>query len=92
MSTIAEVKIWGSTIGAVVLEDNQKTASFQYDPDFAQSGIEVAPLMMPLSDIVYSFGALAQESFHGLPGLLADSLPDRFGNALIDAWLAKQGL
>jgi len=91
MSTIAEVKIWGSTIGAVVLEDNQKTASFQYDPDFAQSGIEVAPLMMPLSDIVYSFGDLAQESFHGLPGLLADSLPDRFGNALIDAWLARQG-
>ena len=91
MSTIAEVKIWGSTIGAVVLEDNQMTASFQYDPDFAQSGIEVAPLMMPLSDIVYSFGALAQESFHGLPGLLADSLPDRFGNALIDAWLARQG-
>jgi serine/threonine-protein kinase HipA len=91
MSTIAEVKIWGSTIGAVVLEDNQRIASFQYDPDFAQSGIEVAPLMMPLSDIVYSFGALAQESFHGLPGLLADSLPDRFGNALIDAWLARQG-
>ena len=91
MSTIAEVKIWGSTIGAVVLEDNQMIASFQYDPDFAQSGIEVAPLMMPLSDKVYSFGDLAQESFHGLPGLLADSLPDRFGNALIDAWLARQG-
>ena len=91
MSTIAEVKIWGSTIGAVVLEDDQRTASFQYDSDFAQSGIEVAPLMMPLSDRVYSFPALAQESFHGLPGLLADSLPDRFGNALIDAWLARQG-
>ncbi|OHB45720.1 MAG: toxin HipA, partial [Planctomycetes bacterium GWC2_45_44] len=91
MSTIAEVKIWGSTIGAVVLEDGQRIASFQYDSDFARSGIEVSPLMMPLSDRVYSFPALAQESFHGLPGLLADSLPDRFGNALIDAWLAKQG-
>jgi serine/threonine-protein kinase HipA len=91
MSTIAQVKIWGSTIGAVVLEDGQRTASFQYDPAFAQSGIEVAPLMMPLSNRVYSFPALAQESFHGLPGLLADSLPDRFGNALIDAWLAGQG-
>lgn len=91
MSTIAEVKIWGSTIGAVVLEDGQRTASFQYDSDFAQSGIETAPLMMPLSNRVYSFPALAQESFHGLPGLLADSLPDRFGNALIDAWLARQG-
>lgn len=91
MSTIAEVRIWGSTIGAVVLEDGQQTASFQYDSDFAQSGIEVSPLMMPLSNRVYSFPALAQESFHGLPGLLADSLPDRFGNALIDAWLARQG-
>ena len=91
MSTIAELKIWGSTIGAVALEDGQQTASFQYDPDFAQSGIEVAPLMMPLSERVYSFPALAQESFDGLPGLLADSLPDKFGNALIDAWLASQG-
>lgn len=91
MSTIAEVKIWGSTIGAVVLEDNQPAASFEYDPAFARSGIEVAPLMMPLSSRVYSFPTLAKESFHGLPGLLADSLPDRFGNALIDAWLARQG-
>ncbi|MEA1950862.1 MAG: HipA domain-containing protein [Planctomycetota bacterium] len=91
MSTIAEVKLWGSTIGAVVLEDDQPAASFQYDSAFAQSGIEVAPLTIPLSDRVYSFPALAQQSFHGLPGLLADSLPDRFGNALIDAWLARQG-
>jgi len=91
MSTIAEVRLWGSTIGAVVLEDNQRKASFQYDPDFAQSGIEVAPLVMPLDERVYQFPALAQESFHGLPGLLADSLPDKFGNALIDAWLASQG-
>lgn len=91
MTTIAEVKIWGSTIGAVVLDDNQRAASFEYDPAFARSGIEVAPLMMPLSNRVYSFPALAQESFHGLPGLLADSLPDRFGNALIDAWLARGG-
>jgi serine/threonine-protein kinase HipA len=91
MSTVAEVKLWGSTIGAVVLEEGQRTASFQYDSGFAKSGIEVSPLMMPLSQRVYSFPSLVQESFHGLPGLLADSLPDRFGNALIDAWLARQG-
>lgn len=91
MSTIAEVKLWGSTIGAVVLEQGQQAASFQYAPAFTPSGIEVAPLMMPLSNQVYSFPALAQESFHGLPGLLADSLPDRFGNTLIDTWLAGQG-
>ncbi len=91
MSRIAEVKLWGTTIGAVVLEDGQRVASFQYDPTFASSGVEVAPLMMPLGNRVYSFPALAQQSFHGLPGLLSDSLPDKFGNALIDAWLARQG-
>ncbi|MBT3201573.1 MAG: type II toxin-antitoxin system HipA family toxin [Phycisphaerales bacterium] len=91
MPTTAEVKLWGSTIGAVVLADGKQAASFQYDSNFAQSGIQVSPLTMPLSQRTYSFGALAQESFHGLPGLLADSLPDRFGNALINAWLARQG-
>ena len=91
MSTVAEIKLWNTTIGAVVLEDGQRVASFQYDPDFAGSEIEVSPLMMRLSNQVYSFPALAQQSFHGLPGLLADCLPDRFGNALIDAWLARQG-
>lgn len=50
MSTIAEVKLWGTTIGAVTLEDGQQPVLFQYDPAFAQSGIEVAPLMMPLSE------------------------------------------
>ena len=91
MSTIAEVSLWGSTIGAVALEDGAETASFQYDPAFARSGIEVAPVMMPLSGRVFSFPSLSVASFHGLPGMLADSLPDRFGNALIDAWLATQG-
>lgn len=91
MSTLAEVRLWGRTIGAVSLEDGGAFASFQYDPAFAQSGIEVSPLTMPLSDRVYSFPALPAHTFHGLPGLLADSLPDKFGNALIDAWLATQG-
>ncbi len=91
MSTVAEIRLWGSTIGAVALEDGAATASFEYDRHFAASGIEVAPLTMPLSDRVYSFPSLSDESFHGLPGLLADSLPDRFGNALIAAWLATQG-
>ena len=89
--TVAEVKLWGRTIGAVSLEDGGSTAAFQYDPAFAQSGIESSPITMPLSDRVYVFPELPQRTFHGLPGLLADSLPDRFGNALIDAWLATQG-
>lgn len=91
MSTSAEIKLWGSTIGAVALEDGATTATFQYDSAFRESGIEIAPLMMPLSNRLYSFPSLQLETFHGLPGLLADSLPDRFGNALIDAWLMRQG-
>src|SRR6266404_1086251 len=89
--TLAEVKLWGRTIGAVSLEDGGRFAAFQYDPAFAGSGIEVSPITMPLSDRVYLFPDLPQQTFHGLPGLLADSLPDKFGNALIDAWLATQG-
>ena len=91
MSTLAEVKLWGRTIGAVLVENDRETASFQYDPGFSNSGIEISPLMMPLSQQVYSFPSLRQVSFYGLPGLLADSLPDRFGNALINEWLARQG-
>ncbi len=91
MTTIAEVRLWGRSIGAVSVEDSFSTAAFQYTPEFARSGIEVAPLMMPLDERVYAYPKLAHESFHGLPGMLADSLPDRFGNALIDAWLATQG-
>ena len=89
--TLAEVRLWGRTIGAVSLEDGGRFAAFQYDAAFASSGIEVSPITMPLSDRVYVFPDLPAQTFHGLPGLLADSLPDRFGNALIDAWLATQG-
>jgi serine/threonine-protein kinase HipA len=85
------VQLWGRTIGAASLEKGGEYAAFQYDPDFARSGIEISPITMPLSDRVYLFPELPLRTFHGLPGLLADSLPDRFGNALIDAWLARQG-
>jgi len=91
MSTEAWVKLWGRKIGAVVLGEGEAVAAFEYEPAFAASGIQVAPLTMPLSTRVYSFPGLPRQTFHGLPGLLADSLPDRFGNALIDTWLATQG-
>ena len=91
MTTVAEVRLWGRTIGAVSLGDGEQFAEFQYDPAFAQSGIEVSPLTMPLATRVYRFPELAPNTFHGLPGMLADSLPDRFGHALVDAWLASQG-
>ncbi|MEI6703046.1 MAG: type II toxin-antitoxin system HipA family toxin [Deltaproteobacteria bacterium] len=91
MSTVAEVRLWGRTIGAAAIMDGSDIVLFEYDPSFIKSGIEVAPLVMPLAKQVYSFPFLAQQSFHGLPGLLADSLPDKFGNTLINTWLAAQG-
>jgi serine/threonine-protein kinase HipA len=89
--TVAEVQLWGRTIGAVSLADGATTAAFEYVPAFLDSGIELSPLRMPLQPRIYTFPELAPQTFHGLPGLLADSLPDRFGNALIDQWLATQG-
>ena len=89
--TLAAVHLWGRQIGAVSLPADKQTASFEYAPPFVRSGVQVSPLMMPLASGIYSFPALPPISFHGLPGLLADSLPDKFGNALIDAWLATLG-
>lgn len=91
MSTIAEVRLWGRQIGAVTVEGPGETASFEYTDAFIRSGIEIAPLMMPLSKQIYRFSDLEMKSFHGLPGLLADALPDKFGNAVINTWLASQG-
>jgi serine/threonine-protein kinase HipA len=91
MSAVAEVRLWGRTVGAVMLEEGKGVAAFEYESAFAKSGIEISPLMMPLSNRVYTFPELSRKTFYGLPGLLADSLPDSFGNALIDAWLATQG-
>jgi len=91
MATVAEVRLWGRAIGAVSLEEGAGIAAFQYAPAFLASGIELSPITMPLSPRIFQFPSLPEVSFHGLPGLLADSLPDRFGNALIDAWLATQG-
>jgi serine/threonine-protein kinase HipA len=89
--TIAQVNLWGRSIGAVSWDERAALSHFEYESDFIQSGIEVAPFTMPLSKQIYSFPALPRETFHGLPGLLADSLPDDFGNALINVWLASQG-
>jgi serine/threonine-protein kinase HipA len=91
VSTVAEVRLWGSTIGAVSVNGPGEVAVFEYAAAFQRSGIEVAPLMMRLARRIYSFPDLPKASFHGLPGMLADALPDTFGNAVIDAWLASQG-
>ena len=91
-ATNAEVRLWGRRIGAVAMPEGSDIASFEYDPEFATSGIEVAPVEMPLlANRIYRFPGLARPTFNGLPGMLADSLPDLYGSALIDSWLATQG-
>jgi serine/threonine-protein kinase HipA len=85
------VKLWGRTIGAVVWDEARGFGVFEYTSRFIRSGIEVAPQTMPLRPGVFDFPELPRRTFKGLPGLLADSLPDKFGNLLINRWLAEQG-
>ena len=84
------VKLWGRIIGAVYQESIDAPCIFQYTPEFVASHIEIAPFMMPLSNRPYSFPKLDKEAFSLLPGLLADSLPDRYGNAMIEAYLESK--
>jgi serine/threonine-protein kinase HipA len=88
---VVEVGIWGRSVGAVApLAGRPGYYEFQYTPAFENGGLELAPLRMKLKTRPrFSFPTLAQETFHGLPGLLADSLPDKFGNALIDEYLSR---
>jgi serine/threonine-protein kinase HipA len=88
--TVAAVHLWGRQIGAVFLDDGAPAAVFEYTPAFKSSNIELSPMRMPLAGGPYEFPALAP-TFRGLPGLLADSLPDKYGTALVNAWLASQG-
>ncbi|MBP6184152.1 MAG: type II toxin-antitoxin system HipA family toxin [Saprospiraceae bacterium] len=96
---VAEVKIWGKLVGAVAWDADTGFASFEFDPKFKQSGLDLAPLKMPVADNrnTFSFPELRKDkqsefnTFKGLPGLLADALPDKYGNQLINLWLAKQG-
>lgn len=89
--TFAEVRLWGATVGLVAWNPDRNYAAFEYAPEFLETGVELAPVMMPLAARPYSFPTLNEETFRGLPGMLADSLPDKFGNSLIDQWLAEQG-
>ncbi len=84
------VKMWGTTVGYLHQDDNGMVG-FQYDEVFLKSNIEISPIKMPLSTATYTFPALPEQTFHGLPGMVADSLPDKFGNIVINRYLESQG-
>lgn len=92
----AIVKLWGNTVGAVSWIDERGYGIFEYDKDFLNKGLDVSPIMMSLnaaraSDGKFFFSSLNKDTFLGLPGMLADVLPDKFGNSIINAWLARNG-
>ncbi len=92
----AIVKLWGDTVGAVAWLADQGLGVFEYDPAFLKKGIDISPVHMGLANAqrgegIFSFPGLNTETFLGLPGLLADALPDKFGNSVIDAWLVRNG-
>ena len=92
----ANIWLWENLVGAVAWDADNKVASFEFDPDFLKKGLDVAPLRMPLEvarrgSTIYTFRTLPKDTYYGLPGMLADALPDKFGNDLIDRWLAAQG-
>lgn len=90
--TTATIKLWGTTIGYVAMENGEVFARFEYDPEFAELDVEPAPIMMPVQGKrIYQFADLHPLSFHGVPGMIADSLPDKYGQKLTDIWLAQTG-
>ena len=92
MITFADVYVWGQHAGTVAWDESRQAGSFEYTSEFVQSGLELSPLMMPLqARRVYQFPNLSYETFLGMPGLLADALPDAFGKALLDRWLTSVG-
>lgn len=92
--TTVEVRCWDRTVGAVALEPTRGFYAFEYDKQFVRRNIELAPLQMPLVNAAepFIFTSLPEATYKRLPAMLADALPDDFGNALIDAWMADRGV
>lgn len=92
MNTIS-ISLWGQLVGDLFYDQKQGITFFKYFEGFKQSGIEIAPLLMPLNQKkdFYSFEKLPEETFKGLPPVFSDSLPDKYGNAILNAWLQKNG-
>ena len=88
---VVKVKFNGQDVGAVSFDTETGLGAFEFESRFIKSGIELSPIKMPLSKKIYSFPETNNETFKGLPGMIADSLPDDFGNAVLNAWIAIQG-
>ena len=92
MVDVAKVTMFGENVGTFRWDNTYDVARFEYDAQFIGKGVEPSPLMMPVQQgRIYSFGNLNREVFNGLPGMLADSLPDTYGRALFEQWLALTG-
>lgn len=92
MVDVAKVNMFGMPVGTFRWDERYNVARFEYDSNFVGRGLEPSPLMMPVQEgRVYSFASLDRETYKGLPGMLADSLPDTYGRALFDRWLALTG-
>lgn len=89
---VVEVVAWGERVGAVALDPRTGIGVFEYEPAWRRSGRELSPLLAPLSATRFLGPTSAHETFHGLPPMLADVLPDDFGNAVIDAYLVREGI
>lgn len=96
MALIVDVKLWGKDVGSLIWNEKLDIAAFQYDSKFLRSRLDISPIMMPLKksseERVYQFPANRNVCFGGLPGLIADSLPDKFGTQIINEWFAAHGL
>ena len=88
---VVKVKYNEQDVGAVSFNTETGVGAFEFESRFIKSGIELSPIKMPLSKKIYSFPENANKTFKGLPGMIADSLPDDFGNAVMNAWIASQG-
>ncbi len=91
MQALAEVHLWGHLVGALAYDANTRISRFEYAPQWLDAGVEIAPLHMPRSTKIYQFNDLNPQTYRGLPAVFSDTLPDDFGNSVINAWLLRNG-
>ena len=89
MIAIANIKLWNKNVGVILWDEMRNLGIFEFNKNFTKLGLDISPILMPLSDFengkrVFSYPTLNNETFKGLPGLLSDCLPDKFGNKIVE--------